>query len=298
MSIAPPGYETPKASPPTSPPPAPHGGPLSHDDDKAYAGSRPADQNVPYEFKSVQALRGRESSAKAKWQDHGWEFVSENRGKLRTELSFRRVKPKGFGVHLLSIVATFRRMQPKTLLVLVASCALILVASIIGIVVVTQSGGATPKPSAARTGSGYNKPATEPTPTSAQATPAATEPPANDRKRARDLRGWFKKEKMTPSDLSGLGVDAPESMLRVYLIKNVAVRGSTVVLTTDLYPKQETADEFSGACNQVVQGYAPDWMRAVKVIGQDGAEHGSWSDEDGDGTDDSTGFTGCQSDLD
>ena len=93
-------------------------------------------------------------------------------------------------------------------------------------------------------------------------------------------------------------MDAPESMLHVYLIKNVAVRGSTVVLTTDLYPKPETADEFSGACNQVIQGYAPDWVRAVKVIGHDGAEHGSWSDEDGDGVDDSTGFTACQSDLD
>jgi hypothetical protein len=106
---------------------------------------------VQYEFKSVQALRGRESSAKAKWQNEGWEFVSENRRTLRTELNFRRVKPKTFGAHLVSIAATFQRMQPKTQLVLVASCALILVAGIIGVAVGTQSGGNTPKPSAAQT---------------------------------------------------------------------------------------------------------------------------------------------------
>ena len=110
----------------------------------------------------MQALRGRESSAKAKWQDQGWEFVSENRGTLRTELNFRRVKPKTFGAHLLSFVATFRRLQPKTQLVLVASCALILVAGIIGIVVGTQSGGDTPNPSAAQTTASTAPPA-EPT---------------------------------------------------------------------------------------------------------------------------------------
>ena len=97
MSIPPPGYQTPQASPPPSPPPAPQGAPLSHEDAKGQNGSRQVDDNVQYEFKSVQALRGRESSAKAKWQDQGWEFVSENRGTLRTELNFRRVKPKTFG---------------------------------------------------------------------------------------------------------------------------------------------------------------------------------------------------------
>jgi len=129
---------------------------------------------VQYEFKSVQALRGRESSATAKWQDQGWEFVSENRGTLRTELNFRRVKPKTFGARLLSIVATFRRTQPKTQFVLVASCALILVAGIIGIVVGTQSGGATPKPSTAQ-------------PTASTAPPAEpTEPDATESSAPKD----------------------------------------------------------------------------------------------------------------
>jgi Excalibur calcium-binding domain len=101
--------------------------------------SRPADDTVQYELKSVQALRGRENSAKAKRHNQGWEFVSENRGTLRTELNFRRAKPKTFGAHLLSFVATFRRLQPKTQSAVVASAALILVAGSIGIVAGTQS---------------------------------------------------------------------------------------------------------------------------------------------------------------
>src|SRR3954468_19797858 len=114
-------------------------------------GSQQADGNAQYDLKSMQVLRGRESSAKAKWHNQGWEFVSENRGTLRTELNFRRVKPKTFGAHLLTIVATFRRLQPRTRLVMVASCALILVAGIIGMVVGTQSVADTPNPSAAQT---------------------------------------------------------------------------------------------------------------------------------------------------
>jgi hypothetical protein len=140
------GNETPQSSPPT-PPHAPEGGPFGHHDAKSQTGRRRAD--VQYEFKSVQALRGRESSATEKWQHQGWELVSENRGRLRTELNFRRVKPKTLAAHLLSIVATLRFKQPKRQHVLVASCALILGAGVIGIVAGTQNGGDTTKPGAA-----------------------------------------------------------------------------------------------------------------------------------------------------
>jgi hypothetical protein len=125
MSIAPPGYPTDETDP--------------------GSGNRHADDTVQHEFKSVQALRGRENSAKAKWQNRGWEFVSENRGTLRTELNFRRLKPKTLGSHLLSVVASFRRPQPNTRSVLVASCALILVAGIICIAVGTRGGADTPR---------------------------------------------------------------------------------------------------------------------------------------------------------
>ncbi|HET9084105.1 MAG TPA: DUF4839 domain-containing protein [Candidatus Limnocylindrales bacterium] len=131
MSIAPPGYTT--------------------DEPDPGSGSPPADDRVQYEFKSVQALRGRASSAKTKWQNQGWELVSEYQGTLRTDLTFRRVKPKTLGSHLLSMVATVQRPQPKTRSVLFASGALILVAGILAIAVGTQSGGESPKPSAAQT---------------------------------------------------------------------------------------------------------------------------------------------------
>ena len=166
MSIAPPGFPTDETDP--------------------GSGSRQADDTVQHEFKSVQALRGRENSAKAKWQNQGWEFVSENRGTLRTELNFRRVKPKTVGAYLLSFVAAFRRMQPKTRLALVASCALILVAGIIGIVVGTQSGGDTPNPSAAQTTASTAPPAETATPTTTPT--AAPTPSAAQRRRAARLR--------------------------------------------------------------------------------------------------------------
>src|SRR3954447_9853634 len=159
MSIPPPGYEKRQASPQSSPPPAPQGAPLSHEDANAQNGSRPADDNRPYEFKSVQALRGRESSAKAKWQNQGWEFVSEDRGRLRTELNFRRVKPKTLSAHLMRSVAAFGRMEPKTQLFLACSCALLLVAGIVGIVGGIQSAGDTPDRSVTHAASGDDTPA-------------------------------------------------------------------------------------------------------------------------------------------
>jgi hypothetical protein len=191
MSMPPPGHETPQASPPPPRPPAPHGALLSHEDAKAQDGSRQADNNVQYEFKLVTALRGRESSAKAKWQRQGWEFVSENRGTLRTELNFRRAKPKMIGDYLLSFVASFRRKQPKTQFVLVASCAVILVAGIIGIVVGSQSGGDTADPSALQSAASTTPPA-EPTVTRItddelldDAEPSETSKPSERRAKAR-----------------------------------------------------------------------------------------------------------------
>src|SRR3954462_11781077 len=131
MSVAPPGYSTNGTDP--------------------GSGNRKADDTVQYEFKSVQALRGREGSTRAKWQNQGWEFVSEDRGKLRTELNFRRVKPKTLGSQLLSMAASFGGSQPKTRAALVASCALLLVAGVGGLVAGTQRGSHTPPPRAGQT---------------------------------------------------------------------------------------------------------------------------------------------------
>lgn len=49
---------------------------------------------VKYETKSVQTVRGTEKLMISKWEKDGWELVTQNPGKLRTELVFRRPKPK------------------------------------------------------------------------------------------------------------------------------------------------------------------------------------------------------------
>jgi hypothetical protein len=102
---------------------------------------------------------------------------------------------------------------------------------------------------------------------------------------------------MTPSDLYVEGVDVPESLLKVYGIRRIRVAGSKVTISTDLYPKSDNKNEFQGVCNQVISGYSATWAKHVVVFGQDGVNHGAWDDSDGDGTDDSSGYMACQSDL-
>ena len=53
-----------------------------------------ADDNARYEYKSARTTRGRQASAIAKWQYDGWELVTQSQGRLRTKMTFRRVKPK------------------------------------------------------------------------------------------------------------------------------------------------------------------------------------------------------------
>jgi hypothetical protein len=135
------------------------------------------------------------------------------------------------------------------------------------------------------------------TKTSAVDQAAAKRRAARDRRRARKITSWFREQKMTPSDLYVMGVDAPESMLKVYSISSFRVRGPKVTINTDLYPKSDNKNEFAGACNQVLSGYEANWAKHIEVLGRDGAVHGTWDDADGDRTDDSSGFMACQSDL-
>jgi hypothetical protein len=53
-----------------------------------------ADDDAHYEYKSVRTMRGRETRTLAKWQNEGWELVTQSQGRLRTKMTFRRVKPK------------------------------------------------------------------------------------------------------------------------------------------------------------------------------------------------------------
>jgi hypothetical protein len=73
----------------------------------------------------------------------------------------------------------------------------------------------------------------------AAAKTAARRQAARDRGRARKLTRWFRVQKMTPSDLYVMGVEAPESLLKVYGISSIHVTGSKVTIKTDMYPKSD-----------------------------------------------------------
>lgn len=67
--------------------------------------------DVKYETRSVKAVRGLEARTRAKLEKEGWEFVSQEQGTVRSELTFRRPKPKtpwkliGAGGGLLALLA-------------------------------------------------------------------------------------------------------------------------------------------------------------------------------------------------
>ncbi|MFI6432904.1 DUF4839 domain-containing protein [Rhodococcus oryzae] len=71
------------------------------------------DTEVTYETKTVRAVRGMESRTIKKWETDGWEVVSQSPGTVRTEITFRRPKPRtprllwiaGGGVVVLALVA-------------------------------------------------------------------------------------------------------------------------------------------------------------------------------------------------
>lgn len=52
------------------------------------------DDGVSYETKIVRAVRGLEGRTISKWQEQGWELVSQSQGRLQTEIVIRRPKPK------------------------------------------------------------------------------------------------------------------------------------------------------------------------------------------------------------
>ncbi|MFD3446364.1 DUF4839 domain-containing protein [Microbacteriaceae bacterium 4G12] len=47
-----------------------------------------------YETRMVRAIRGAESRTASKWEKEGWEVVSQSQGKLQSEITIRRPKPK------------------------------------------------------------------------------------------------------------------------------------------------------------------------------------------------------------
>lgn len=53
-----------------------------------------ADHGIKYETRTVKAVRGMEARTAKKWEEQGWEVLSQTAGKLTSELTIRRPKPK------------------------------------------------------------------------------------------------------------------------------------------------------------------------------------------------------------
>lgn len=133
----------------------------------------------------VKTIRGREASTVAKLQNEGWELVSQNQGTLRTELTFRRVKPKDPFQHLARFVASgwaaFRRLNPK-----VQCGALALLTAVVLVPLVAMLGGDDTAEPRARpvTASTTTAVAPSATPTTPVVVPTATPTPSTVSPRA------------------------------------------------------------------------------------------------------------------
>jgi len=96
----------------------------------AKGGGRVSD-DVKYEYKSVQAVRGLESRSIAKEQREGnWELVDQTQGTIRTTLKFRRVKPE---TSLSKVWSIFRGLAPAKQRAVVAGMTILLLVAAVGI---------------------------------------------------------------------------------------------------------------------------------------------------------------------
>jgi hypothetical protein len=127
--------------------------------------------DVQYEFTSVQAIRGTERKTIAKWEKDGWALDSRNQGLLRTEMTFRRVKPATLGAR---IRAAFGRLEPTVQRTLLVSSAAVVLLLVVGIVFLgIRSGGSPSQPTASATEADAAA-SREPTQPSEPQQPAAT----------------------------------------------------------------------------------------------------------------------------
>jgi hypothetical protein len=98
--------------------------------------------DIKYEYKSVQAVRGMENRSIAKTQEEGgWELVGQTQGMLRTTLNFRRVKPE---TSLSKAWDAFRGLAPAKQRALAVAVAVFLPLAAVGIgIAAAQDKGAT-----------------------------------------------------------------------------------------------------------------------------------------------------------
>jgi hypothetical protein len=148
--------------------------------------------DVKYEYKSVQAVRGMESRSIAKAQrEGGWELFDQTQGTLRTTLKFRRVKPE---TSLSKAWGVFRGLVPAKQRVVVAGMAVLLVLAAVGIgTSAAQEKGATKSTESAAVS---EESAPSPTPTLAEETDQVMAPATIA---ARSTESGAVSEKSTPS---------------------------------------------------------------------------------------------------
>jgi hypothetical protein len=114
-----------------------------------------AGDDVRYEYMSARALRGTEGRTIAKWLKDGWELDTQTPGTLRTEMTFRRVKPKNAWQQCVAFLAAhwpaFGRLSSTTQqFALAAACGLVVLVLVGAIVAASVLGGGT-QPAAAPT---------------------------------------------------------------------------------------------------------------------------------------------------
>lgn len=147
-------------------------------------GSYTAADQAQYVYESVKAIRGREDRLKAERLNAGWELISQSQGTLRTEMTFRREKPKTFLAQLLAFAAkrnpAIRRLEgnPTKRRRLAIACGGLALLMVIGIVIGVAAGGddSAPSDEATKTAVGPSAlPSTEPTPSEPAKTVAAAD---------------------------------------------------------------------------------------------------------------------------
>ncbi|KAA1421262.1 hypothetical protein F0U44_02820 [Nocardioides humilatus] len=149
--------------PPPPPPPQPSGGEIPP---PPPPGPTPS-AGVQYKFETVRVVRGMENRTITKRQKEGWEFVSQTQGKLRTEMTFRRVK----------------RNIPVRLLAIVGAVVVLLVGTAIGVAVAVGGDDASEPVAAStttvetHTGEPTEEPTEEPTDEPSEPEVSATEGP-------------------------------------------------------------------------------------------------------------------------
>ena len=97
-----------------------------------------------FDFMAVKTIRGREAKKIGEQQNLGWELVDQTQGTLRTTLNFRRPKPE---TSISKAWASFRALNPKARLGVVAAAVVVLLLPII-VGIAGSVGGADAGPNA------------------------------------------------------------------------------------------------------------------------------------------------------